>query len=76
MGRRIQQTILYTGDYAPYECLEEELLADEFDLPMDPGESELGYDTFEEIVFGKDTYNDLCEAVRGVRIWDLPEDFR
>ena len=35
-----------------------------------------GVETFEQIVFGDDTYNSMCEAIRGVRIWDLPEDYK
>lgn len=55
---------------------EEALLGDELDLSAEPAESELGFDAFEEVVFGDDTYNTLCESIRGERIWDLPEDYR
>lgn len=55
---------------------EETLLSDELDLSIEPGESDFGVETFEQIVFGDGTYNSMCEAIRGVRIWDLPEDYR
>ena len=55
---------------------EDELLSDEHDLSVEPDESEYGLEAFDELVFGDDTYNSMCESIRGQRIWDLPEDYR
>ena len=77
MRRRVRSTRLRAGEImAGGGYPEDELLSDELDLSADPSESDFGAETFEQIVFGEDTYNSLCEAVRGVRVWDLPEDFQ
>ena len=75
--RRIRTSALHAREViAGGGFPEETLLSDELDLSVDPGESDFGVETFEQIVFGDDTYNALCEAVRGRRIWDLPEDYQ
>ena len=58
----------------PARSLAGNIEADELDLSVDPAESDFGAETFDKIVFGDGTYNALCEDIRGVRIWDLPED--
>ena len=77
MRRRVRSNRLRADEITAGGGLPEDtLLSDELDLSVDPAESDFGAETFEQIVFGEDTYNALCEAVRGVRIWDLPEDWQ
>ena len=77
MRRRVRPARSLAGNIEAEGVFPEDtLLSDELDLSVDPAESDFGAETFEQIVFGEDTYNALCEAVRGVRIWDLPEDWQ
>ena len=75
MRRRVRPGCRLAGNIEAEGVFPEDtLLSDELDLSVDPAESNFGAETFDKIVFGDGTYNALCEDIRGVRIWDLPED--